>query len=367
MEQLLLWVVDDDADYCELMHDILQDEFSVSIFLNADSYRTALKSMTPDIVLMDINLPDTSGIDLCTELQKSGKDSAVMFVSGMNTLEERLRAYEAGCVDFIAKPFELKELLAKTHAVAHYQSKKRSLEQAESLSRNMAFQSMSESAQYGCVLQFLRECFLCNDYQSLADAFFSLMSQLNLLTCLEIRVDKTHYFVPEHSTISPIEANIFELLDKRGRLFDFGARTICNDKHVSFLIKNMPLQDEVLYGRLRDVIAVIVEGLEARVLDIKRQETLKMVMTEIQKLLVGIGDSIQDNDKRFCHVLTGLMGDIRSSFHILDMTEEQEQYFASLVEKNLKEASSASDAFFKLKGSLSSVIKVVESSVEHSV
>lgn len=364
MDSLQLWVVDDDQDYCELMREVLSDDYRVCSYYNADSYQQALKADQPDLVLMDINLPDISGIDLCKQLQQHFQDVAVIFVSGMNTLDERLRAYDAGGVDFIAKPFELKELLAKTHAVAHYLEKKRSLAAAECLSRNMAFQSMSESAQYGCVLQFLRECFLCNNYQMLADAFFNLMSQLDLSTCLEIRVDTVHYFAPQHSTISPIEANIFELLDKRGRLFDFGSRTICNDKHVSFLIKNMPIQDEVLYGRLRDVIAVIVEGLEARVLDIKRQATLLMVMTEIQKLLLGIGDSIQENDKHFCQVLTGIMADIRGSFHLLDMTEDQEVYFAQLVEKNLKEATSASDAFFKLKGALSSVIQVVESSVE---
>ena len=231
------------------------------------------------------------------------------------------------------------------------------------MSRDMAFQSMSESSQYGCVLQFFRECFLCVDYPSLANAFFSLMEQLNLNTCLEIRVEEVQYFVPQGTSISPIEANIFELLDKKGRLYDFGQRTICNDKHVSFLIKNMPLDDEVLCGRLRDIIAVVVEGLEARVLDIKRQQTLTMVLEGMQSLLEGLSSSIQENDQKFCSALSNVTADIRSSFHILDMTEEQEDFFASLVERNLKEANSAGDAFLRIQGSLNSVMDAVESSV----
>lgn len=363
MDEITVWIVDDDQDYCELIREVLCDDYQVSVFYQASEYRKALSCATPDLVLMDINLPDVSGIELCRELTESGKDCAVIFVSGMNTLEERLRAYEVSAVDFIAKPFEIKELLAKVQAVASYQSKKRTLVQAESMSRDMAFQSMTESSQYGAVLQFFRQCFLCQDYQSLADAFFDLMQQLNLNACLEIRDTKVHYFAPEHADISPIEANILELLDKHGRLYDFGSRTICNDKHVSFLIKNMPLEDEVLYGRLRDVIAVIVEGLEARVMDIGRQQTLQHVFMEIQALLGSISGAILEHDEKFSTALTGMTSEIRNSFHVLDMTEEQEDYFASLVERNLKEANSAGDAFYRLQGSLNTVKNVVESSV----
>ncbi|NRD73111.1 response regulator [Shewanella sp. VB17] len=363
MDQILVWVVDDDIDYCELISEVLQDDYRISLFNDASSYRAALELETPNLILMDINLPDVSGIELCRELMGLGKDVAVIFVSGMNTLEERLRAYEVSAVDFIAKPFELKELQAKVQTVALYQEKKQSLLQAESMSRNMAFQSMTESSQYGAVLQFFRQCFLCGDYQSLADAFFELMQQLNLNACLEIRDSKIHYFAPKHADISPIEANILELLDKYGRLYDFGCRTICNDKHVSFLIKNMPVDDEVLYGRVRDIIAVIVEGLEARVLDICRQNTLNHVFIEIQGLLGHITGAIVEHDEKFSAALTGVTREIRSSFHVLDMTEEQEDYFASMVERNLKKASSAGDAFYRLQGSLKTVKSVVESSV----
>lgn len=361
--QIKLWIVDDDADYCTLMAEVLSDDFKVVMHHTAEEFNQSLRDSLPDIVLMDINLPESSGIELCKHILEHDSDIAVMFVSGMNTLDERMKAYQAGGVDFIAKPFELKELLAKVKSVASYQQQKQSLKQAESLSRDMAFQSMSESSQYGCVLQFFRECFLCNDYEAVAKAFFNLMEQLNLNTCLEIKSDKLEYFVPQGTRISPIEANIFELLDSKGRLYDFGSRTICNDKHVSFLIKNMPLEDEMLCGRLKDIIAVVVEGLEAKVLDIKRQQALETVFKGMQSLLQGLSHSIQENDEKFCSALSNVTADIRSSFHLLDMTEEQEDFFTNLVERNLKEANSASDAFLKIQGSLNSVMSAVQSSV----
>ncbi|QYK00616.1 response regulator transcription factor [Shewanella psychrotolerans] len=362
MENMDIWVVDDDRDYCELICEVLQDDFKVSSYFGATDFRAALKQRTPDVVLMDINLPDADGITLCKELNQINDDVAVVFVSGMNTLEERLKAYEVNAVDFIAKPFEMKELLAKVTSVAHYQLKKRSLIQAESMSRNMAFQSMTESSQYGGVLQFFRQCFLCNDYQSLATAFFDLMAQLNLNTCLEIRGEGIEYFTPQNGTISPIESNILELLDKHGRLFDFGCRTICNDKHVSFLIKNMPINDEILYGRLRDIIAVVVEGLEARVLDIKRQQTLNKVFVDIKELIDNINTATLEHDERFSAAVVGMTTEIRSSFHVLDMTIEQEDFFASMIERNLKQVNSASESFNRLQSSLAKVMDVLSSS-----
>ncbi|WP_420787374.1 response regulator transcription factor [Shewanella chilikensis] len=363
MDNLTVWVVDDDLDYLTLIEEVLQDDYLVQVFDSAAVYLSALESATPEIILMDINLPDSSGVDLCAHLQSQGREASVVFVSGMNTLNERLKAYEAGAVDFIAKPFELKELLAKVRSVAQYQQRKQSLMQAESMSRNMAFQSMSESSQYGCVLQFFRQCFLCNNFRALADAFFELMSQLNLNTCLKICTDSTEYFVPDNAQISPIEANIFELLDKQGRLYDFGNRTMCNDKHVSFLIKNMPVEDEVLYGRLRDVIAVVVEGLEARVLDIERQQMLRRVMDRLHLLMKQLGDSMQQQDQRFCDALSGITTEIRSSFHVLDMTEDQESYFTSMVERHLREASSAGEAFNRIRSSLKGMLVMMEESL----
>ncbi|ASJ97595.1 MULTISPECIES: response regulator transcription factor [Shewanella] len=363
MTNMEIWVVDDDRDYCELIVEMLQDDFKVRPFYGAGEFRAALQAQTPDMLLMDINLPDTDGITLCSELLASNQDVAVLFVSGMNTLEERLKAYEVNAVDFIAKPFELKELLAKVHSVANYQLKQRELIKAESVSRNMAFQSMTESSQYGSVLQFFRQCFLCNDHQSLADAFFDLMAQLNLNTCLEIRGECVEYFAPKHAAISPIESNILELLDKHGRLFDFGCRTICNDKHVSFLIKNMPIKDEVMYGRLRDIIAVVVEGLEARVLDINRQQTLKKVFVDIESLIADINAATLEHDERFSSALINMNTEIRGSFHVLDMTIEQEDYFTGLIERNLKEVKSASVAFTRLQSSLAKVMDVLGASV----
>ncbi|WP_447017956.1 response regulator transcription factor [Shewanella algae] len=100
MDNLTVWVVDDDVDYLALIEEVLQDDYSVKVFDSAAAYLAALESATPEIILMDINLPDSCGVELCAHLQSQGREASVVFVSGMNTLNERLKAYEAGAVDY---------------------------------------------------------------------------------------------------------------------------------------------------------------------------------------------------------------------------------------------------------------------------
>jgi DNA-binding response OmpR family regulator len=83
----------------------------------ANSVSTALeilKANTFDIILLDVGLPDGTGFDILEYLQKNKMTSTpVLFLSAMNTAEYRLKGFELGAIDYIPKPFHLKELLLR--------------------------------------------------------------------------------------------------------------------------------------------------------------------------------------------------------------------------------------------------------------
>lgn len=338
MSELTLLIVDDDEMHCEMVSDMLEDEYNILTATTSHEAESLFSERKPDIVLLDINMPGRDGIELCRALkQEHSDDFSVIFVSGHNSLEERLKAYDAGGDDFVAKPFEMKELQAKIHAVAHYQINKRSLQDQEAFSRNMAFQSMAEASQYGHVLQFFKNSMHSKSLDELAKHFFEMMTNLNLITSLQFHGRETHSFDQINGQCSPIEENLFELLRSVGRLYDFDNRTILNDKHVSFLIKNMPVDDEMNYGRLRDVTAVIIEGLEAKYLDLQREQALKNILTGVQDIIDRISEQIDHHDSHMKVQTNNLILEIKSSFHELDLTLEQEEFFTQLIEKSIKE------------------------------
>jgi len=106
-------VVDDEPDIRRTVADILEDEhYKVVTADNAAAAREAWKKQRPDLVLLDIWMPDTDGITLLKEWSKDGKlDSPVVMMSGHGTVETAIEATRLGAYDFIEKPVSMGKLL----------------------------------------------------------------------------------------------------------------------------------------------------------------------------------------------------------------------------------------------------------------
>jgi two-component system OmpR family response regulator len=70
-----------------------------------------------DVVVMDIGLPDSDGRDVCQALRSAGQNAPVLFLTALGAVHERLAGFGAGGDDYVAKPFELTELIARLEAL----------------------------------------------------------------------------------------------------------------------------------------------------------------------------------------------------------------------------------------------------------
>jgi len=107
-------VVDDEIGIRELLLEILGDEgHAVSLAENAAAARTQLQAETPDLVLLDIWMPDTDGISLLKEWSSLGQlTMPVIMMSGHATIDTAVEATRIGAMDFLEKPIALQKLLA---------------------------------------------------------------------------------------------------------------------------------------------------------------------------------------------------------------------------------------------------------------
>src|SRR5436190_17668159 len=112
MAQIL--VVDDEIGIRELLSEILADEgHQVLLAENAGSARRFRETQRPDLVLLDIWMPDTDGITLLKEWAASGQlTMPVVMMSGHGTIETAVEATRIGALDFLEKPIALQRLLA---------------------------------------------------------------------------------------------------------------------------------------------------------------------------------------------------------------------------------------------------------------
>ncbi len=106
-------VVDDEADIRVLLKEILSDEgYDVDVAANAGQARASRAKIAPDLVLLDIWMPDTDGITLLREWSASSAEGCpVVMMSGHGTVETAVEATRLGAFDFVEKPLSLAKLL----------------------------------------------------------------------------------------------------------------------------------------------------------------------------------------------------------------------------------------------------------------
>jgi two-component system OmpR family response regulator len=107
-----LLIIDDDAHLRESLAEVLELEgFECSQAGTAHSGIEAAKKTDPDVVIMDIQLPDSSGFQICQTLRKRSRQTILIMMTGrFLSSEEKKQGFELGADEYITKPFDLAEL-----------------------------------------------------------------------------------------------------------------------------------------------------------------------------------------------------------------------------------------------------------------
>ncbi|MGH2604835.1 MAG: response regulator, partial [Dehalococcoidia bacterium] len=106
-------VVDDDADVRTLLADLLQGEgYKVRQAKSAAEAEASVAKDPPDLVMMDVQLPDMDGIGLLRKLKLEHADLEVIVMTAFGSSSTAIKAMEHGAYDYVTKPFEIDDLLA---------------------------------------------------------------------------------------------------------------------------------------------------------------------------------------------------------------------------------------------------------------
>ncbi len=111
-------VVDDDAELCDLLSTALSRE--QHMVTTASSIATATRELersSPDVVVLDLDLPDGSGLLLCQHLRRLLIPTAILILTATGDVAARIRGLDAGADDYLVKPFAVAELRARVRAL----------------------------------------------------------------------------------------------------------------------------------------------------------------------------------------------------------------------------------------------------------
>lgn len=116
MTKPLISILDDEPAIRTLLADVLQEAgFDTVSFGRAAAFEAALKQRTPDVCLVDLSLPDTDGLTLVHRLALE-QGAVVIIISGRAQVQDRVTGLELGADDYISKPFDPAEVVARVRA-----------------------------------------------------------------------------------------------------------------------------------------------------------------------------------------------------------------------------------------------------------
>jgi len=120
-----VFIVEDDADIAQLVRRHLErlGDFEADTFATGDAFLAACERALPELVILDLSLPDTDGLTLCRELRgwEATRTVPILMLTARAGEADRVIGLELGADDYLAKPFSLRELAARVRALLRRQ------------------------------------------------------------------------------------------------------------------------------------------------------------------------------------------------------------------------------------------------------
>ena len=135
-------IVDDEADLRLLLKSILESDYAVTEAESGAALKKLFIAEAPDVILLDLNLPDANGLDLLPQIKKSWPNAEVIVLTGAATFEAAVEATKRGAYHFINKPFDTAALLVTIERAIENQQQK---EENNSLRRALSAMSGSSA------------------------------------------------------------------------------------------------------------------------------------------------------------------------------------------------------------------------------
>ncbi|MEI8351517.1 MAG: response regulator [bacterium] len=362
-------LVEDDDFAAIVVAEMLAADYDVRHIDGGQAALDSLAEAPPDLVLLDVEMPGMSGYEVCRALRDDSAigDMPVIFLSGRVSEDDRLAGYEAGGDDYLTKPVSAEELRSKIKlALANYAERRR-LKSDLSNAFSTAMTAMTSAAEIGGVLQFLRTSFGCPDYPALCREVMNTLSSYGLEASVQLRGQQAAISVGPNGPCSPLEASVLTTMSTHGRLFEFSSRISCSYEHITIIVKGIARDDPERNGRMKDNLAWLAEGADARVasLDsaaaITRQHTaLSRLTASTRKALQGIEQRHRNQGVKSSQIFQDLQKNFERSILTLGITHSQEEELAEMLQQASSQARALYDEGLEIGTHLEDLLRQLE-------
>lgn len=359
-----IFLVDDSASARQLLQLSLENDFEIESFETGSSCLKRLEECVPHVFLLDVELPDTDGYELCRLIRsRAGMEHVpVIFVSAQSDLESCLKGYDAGGSDYVSKPFQVAELRQKIDVQRRMALKHAEASEAhQNLADARRFTSLlcANLDEYAVLLNFMRELNACATRPDAARSVLSVMRSFQLEAVVQLRFDGSDLNLNSEGEARPVEVAVVNQMRGMGRLVQFQKRCVCNYDVVTILIHNMPIDDPDKCGRLRDHIAIVGEALDAKIHTMQTQKSLDRTQWGVRQVAQSLHAALRKFSDRYQHaqaegtLLTqSIYDELTRTFAHLGLSDEQEDEIQQTVRRRIDQLLDLYDLGGDLKATL---------------
>jgi len=334
-------VVDDSKENRTLLKMLLEDDYEIE---EADCGETCLAKISvskPDLILLDVQMPGLSGYEVCEHIRKQPEtsDLPIIFVSGLDSAEERLAGFECGGDEYVIKPVDGLDLLSKVQVHLARQKDLHIKHEEESDAMNIAMEAMTVSSELGQIVEFVKNGQNLQTSKDVGSAILNISHEFQLKTSVLVKTDQLYFFGCKNNSM---EAKFLEkLFDTKERILTIGIRTIVKNDNIVLLIKDMPHHDENRSGRLKDHLSVLMDIANGYLINIiartkmakQRKDFIKNIINITDIQISKTSEKINNYDKQSSGIMSGMLSDLENMLFSLGLDDDQEKALMQLADK----------------------------------
>ncbi len=346
-------LVDDDELTLQMLEATLEEAFDVtSITSGTEALALCAKDPAFDLIVLDVDMPVLDGYETCKQL-KAAYETAnipVIFHSARVSIDERLQGYAAGGSDYLPKPFDAGELIAKIGLVLANRAKQLELSGQLEETMNAVLSTADMMGEAGVVLEFQRQLAACSNYAEVAQAIFDALQRYGLEGCVRIQGRGELIASNGRGPCSALENSILDhLVAQKGgqRIRPLGPHTGFAYGEVVLFVRNLRMDrgsdmdrnESERMGRAIDNVAMLVEGAIVRVAALDT-ELATRDLADVRHLVGMTRNALTDISARshtqrmeVQRAFEGLSEDVEASFMKLGLTDDQENFLSNIIKK----------------------------------
>lgn len=261
-------IVDDDAINIKIAQRLLgESAYRYSTAGNGVEALARIEEDPPEVVLLDIMMPEMDGLETCRRIRADPTYDGItiLFVTARDDPETRLSAYDAGGDDILGKPIDARGIRHKVENALKNRVTVSNLRKEIATTMGMLMTSMTTTGEYGVVMHTLRRSLPCRSLAELAEAVLMGLDDYGLKGAIQLRTPDSIFTLNSERRSSPVDQEMLRNLSLENRhIYDYGNRSVFCYPNIALLVRNMPLDNPEVYGRMKDNLALLAEGAEFR-------------------------------------------------------------------------------------------------------